>query len=240
MKIKFASARVPVFGAALLSLSLGLSSCGGGGSGPSVAPTAKPRPTAIPRTCDNSSYAPNYAGSVILYRWTLFPIRIYFTRDANYSAARQALAIQGFNRWVTATNGNGPSYQFVNNKSDADVTVEFYKFTGGAGDELGKTILSYYEDSGTMSSADMNLGITGSDYNDVLTAAHEMGHTLGIRGHSQNRADLMYFTGNDTLSGTITPSDLNTLLTDYCGNFNKNVNARVTPHSGALKTITIN
>lgn len=245
MKINFVSARSKCLGAALFATSLALSGCGGGGSnGPTqVTATPVPSPTAgqtgTGGTCTNATYAPNYADSVKLLRWTVFPLRVYFKRDANYSAARQALAIRGFDRWVVATGSNGFTYNIVNAETAANVTVDFYDFKGGPGDTLGTTVVSYFEESRTISSATISLGITGSESNDLLTATHEMGHCLGVFGHSPNQTDLMYFEGNETLGGAITSLDLNTVLTAYCANFNKNVNTRLAPHRGELKSITI-
>ena len=244
MNINFVSARTKWLGVALVSLTFGLSGCGGGGSnGPAtVSATAIPRPSNnnnVPGNCTNSTYTPNYTTSVRLLRWTLFPLRIYFKRDSNYSAARQALAVEGFNRWIAATGSNGFTYNIVSTESASNVTVDFYKFTGGAGDTLGTTVVSYYDSSSTIEGADISLGITGNRENDVLTATHEMGHCLGIFGHSPNRTDLMYFEGNDQTGGNITALDLNTVLTAYCGKFNKNPNNLTAPHTGELKTITI-
>lgn len=247
MKINFVSARAKWLGVTLFATSVALSGCGGGGggnSGPSqVKATPVPNPTSgqtgTGGDCTNATYAPNYADSVKLLRWTVFPLRVYFKRDANYSAARQALAIRGFDRWVAATGANGFTYNVVNTQIASNVTVAFYDFKGGPGDTLGTTVVSYFEESRTISSADISLGITGSDSNDLLTATHEMGHCLGIFGHSPNKTDLMYFEGNEASGGSITSLDLNTVLTAYCANFNKNVNTRLAPHSGELKTVTL-
>lgn len=247
MKINFVSARAPWLGVALLATSVALSGCGGGGGGPAgptkVTATPIPNPTSgqtgTGGNCTNSTFAPNYTDSVRLLRWTLFPLRIYFKRDSNYSAARQAMAIQGFDRWVAATGSNGFTYQVVSSEAASNVTVDFYDFKGGPGDTLGTTVVSYFEESSTIDSADISLGITNNGANDLLTATHEMGHCLGIFGHSPNRTDLMFFEGNEAAGGVITPLDLNTVLTAYCGNFNKNSNARLSTHSGELKTITI-
>ncbi len=245
MKINFVSARAKWLGAALFATSVALSGCGGGGgNGPAlVTATPLPRPasgqTETGGNCTNSTYAPNYTESVRLLHWTLFPLRIYFVRDSNYSAARQALAVEGFNRWVAATGSNGFTYNLVSSEAASNVTVKFSDFKGGPGDTLGTTVVSYFEESSTIESADISIGITGDRANDLLTATHEMGHCLGIFGHSPNRTDLMFFEGNEAAGGIITPLDLNTVLTAYCGNFNKNANARLAPHSGELKTITI-
>lgn len=242
MKINFVSTRAQWLGAALLAAALTLSGCGGGGSGPKVVtgtPPSNPTNSGSNNRCTNTTYAPNYTSSVRLLRWPLFPLRIYFKRDANYSAARQALAVEGFNRWVAATGSNGFTYNVVSSEAASNVTVNFYDFNGGPGDTLGTTVVSFFEESETIDSADISLGITSNRTNDLLTATHEMGHCLGIYGHSPNRTDLMFFEGNEAAGGVITPLDLNTLLTAYCGNFNKNVNTRTASNRGELKTITI-
>lgn len=244
MNIKFVSTRAKWLGATLCAASLALSGCGGGSSGPGPAvTTGKPPSTPTNNNsndrCDNKTFAPNYVDSVRLLRWPLFPLRIFFKRDSNYSAARQALATEGFNRWVAATGSNGFTYNVVSSEAAANVTVNFYDFKGGAGDTLGTTVVSFFEQSETIDSADISIGITNDRTNDLLTATHEMGHALGVFGHSPNRSDLMFFEGNNAAGGVITPLDLNTMLTAYCGNFNKNVNTRTAPHSGELKTVTI-
>ncbi len=249
MNINFASARASLIGAALLSLSFGLTGCGGGGGGPSIVPTATPQSTTNDTSC-SQTYTPNYRVDLAkttdnpLLHWTLFPLHVYFSTNGAYTAARKTLAVQGFNRWVTATGSNGVTYQVVNSADQANVVVNFYTFTGGAGDRLGYTNVTYDPTTNIIiaTSKDpvqINVGFTGSDYNDTLTAAHEFGHALGINGHSADTHDLMYFEGNDNYGGTITTRDLNTMLTAYCGNFNKNPNARTAPQTGPLKTVTI-
>lgn len=235
---RFSRATATLLGAGVLMIPL-LASCGGGGGGSSSSTSpinaATPAPTAPSNsTCDNTTYTPNYAASVSLLHWSAFPLRVYFVQDTEFSAARKATALAGFNQWVTAT-GNRADYAVVDSASKANVTVSFYQFTGGAGDTLGTTTVTYGRNN-VIQSAQVKLGITGKDANDQLTAAHEYGHTLGITGHSPIALDLMYFTGNR--SGDITPSDLNTAITAYCNNFNRNTN-RTSAAVGPLKTLVI-
>ena len=228
-------------GAAALSFGLILTGCGGGGGGGTGPTSARVSTNSTPvpsqGTSCSTTYTPNYASSVRLLHWTIFPLRVYFVQDSNLTAARQALAVQGFNRWVQDTNG-GVTYNVVSSAAAANVTVKFYQFTGGPGDTLGVTNVKYYDESSTISSAEINLGVTGDTRNDLITDSHEFGHALGILGHSPVNLDLMYFEANDQYTGDITTSDLNTLLTAYCGNFNKSSASR-TAHQGELKTITI-
>ena len=235
-------ARALCAGAAALSFGLVLTGCGGGGSGGRTGPssatiTANRTPLPSQGTSCSTTYDPNYASSVRLLHWPMFPLRVYFMQDSELTAARQALAVQGFNRWVQQTGG-GTTYNVVTSAAVANVTVKFYQFTGGPGDTLGITNVKYYDESSTIDSADIRLGVTNDAANDLVTDSHEFGHALGILGHSPVNRDLMYFEGNDQFTADITPSDLNTLLTAYCGNFNRSSASR-TAHQGELKTITI-
>ena len=245
MTINFASTRIVSLSAILFAASLTLSGCGGGGNGPTVSPTATPTPDVANFTYDKTKYVPNYVSDleeakkstpqdpVALLRWTRFPLSVYFARNANYTAAKQALASEGFNRWVNVTGSNGVTYTVANSATNADITVEFGTFTGGAGDILGQTFYTYDPESRVLDKgARIVINFTGDRSNDLITSSHEFGHALGINEHSRNPLDLMYFTGNDTFSGNITQSDLNTVLTSYDARFNKDANARVAPSSG--------
>lgn len=213
-----------------------LASCGGGGgSGPKSSNVDTNNNSGIDNsTSCGETFAPNYASSVGLLHWSRFPLRVFFKQDAQLSASRQAIAVAGFNQWVSATGGRA-DYQIVGEGENPNVTVSFYRFSGGSGDTLGTTTVTYSGDN-VIRSATVELGITGDPNDDILTAAHEYGHALGITGHSPNKTDLMFFTGN--LSGDITTFDLNTVLTAYCNNFNRS-SARTSSAVGPLKTIVM-
>ncbi len=253
MNHPFFTTRAHRLGVVLLAASaLTLSGCGGGGSGPGISPGATPKPNVANSSYDKTKYVPNYVSdledakknnsqdTVALLRWTHFPLSVYFVRNANYTASKQALASEGFNRWVNVTGSNGVTYRPVSSATNADITVEFAKFTGGAGDVLGRTVFTYDPESRVLDKGvDILINFTGDRNNDLLTASHEFGHALGINEHSRNPRDLMYFTGNDDFSGNITTSDLNTVLTSYDARFNKDASARVAPSSGKKVTVVI-
>ena len=255
MNISFVCARAKLCGAALLALSFGLSGCGGGGGSngpatPKATATPTPIPTSANATYDKTRFTPNYVtfleqnrssdNPVALLRWTRFPLSIYFERDGNYTTGKQALAVQGFNRWVTKTGSNGVTYNVVNSATNADITVNFGTFTGGAGDILGQTFFSYDAQSRVLrKGVNIQIKFTGDTNNDLITASHEFGHALGVNGHSNDEKDLMYFTGNDQFGGNVTTPDLNTVKTSYNGIFNKDANARIAPGSGQIISATI-
>jgi hypothetical protein len=161
---------------------------------------------------------------------------VYFIRDTNYTQTREELATEGFDRWVTATGG-GASYTVVTDPAQANVTVSFFRFTGGPGDTLGETNVEYTPSNNTIRRAQIELGITTVNATDIATAAHEYGHALGIAGHSENRRDLMFPSANST--GNVSEADLNTLLTAYCGQFNRNDNTRNERSTEPTRTITL-
>ena len=65
--------------------------------------------------------------------------------------------------------------------------------------------------------ADDENGVLISDTYLQTVIAHEVGHALGIAGHSNDAGDLMYTSGNS--SGYPTTEDRNTIKTAYASHF---------------------
>lgn len=229
-----------------------LSGCGGGGGvsvpppvnlgTPTPAPPVTPSPSATPTLPGTNPgqtvFTPNYVAAIEnALHWSSYPIRVYFVPNSNLNATRRNIAVTGFNQWVSTTQ-NRVRYNVVTDAAQADITVTFSAFSGGAGDELGVSFLTFEERTNRLISVEMNIGITGDDREDIQTAAHEFGHSIGIGGHSDSPADLMFPSGNSAGCSCITPRDLNTLLTIYSGQFPQNSNARRLP-SGPTRTIVI-
>lgn len=214
---------------------LSIAGCGGGGSSSAI-----PAPTATATPTPSGDFTPNYVSSIEnRLRWASYPINVYFVPNSELTDARRNIAIAGFNEWVSAT-GNRVPYRIVTDASQADISVTFSSFNGGPGDELGVSIITFEQSTNLIIEVAMNIGITGDSREDIQTAAHEYGHSIGIAGHSPNQADLMFPVGNSAGCSCITTADLNTLFAIYNGQFNTNAtrSARTRP-TGPTRTITI-
>lgn len=243
---------------------LSISGCGGGGNGvtippavvlgtptptppPTPTPTPTPGPTPFP---PGTTFEPNYLSTIgSPSRWPSFPLTVYFDTSSNPTPERRNSVITGFNQWVTST-ANRVRYTVVNDPAGADITVTFTNFVVGGDNILGLATVRFDPNRpGVIANALINIAITGDTREDVNTAAHEFGHSLGIigdpgppdRGHSPNAGDLMFFTGNNVGGcACITPNDLNTLFAIYRGEFPvRAANARRPAPTGPLNSITI-
>ena len=190
----------------LLSLTLLMSvlGCGGGGGGSSTG-----------GVCSATLYTPNYAtaSGMTLRKWNHLPIKVFFqTSTVIGSTTIEQHARNGFNKWEASLGRDLWTEVGTSGAADLVVTVQ----ASAPQTTLATTTVFFTTGSVIINNATMTIftwaAIPEADYNP--TAAHEMGHALGIGGHSGSNLDIMYFTGN--LSGLLTTPDLNTLRTCYC------------------------
>ena len=182
-----------------------------------------PRAQAAPESPPASK--PNYADAPEMRRllhWEHFPLHVYFVPGNLTTKERTDAAQAGFDQWVQATK-KFVHYQIVTKPGQAEITVTFLpnESVPEQGGSCGHTSVTFL--TLTLNSANIALATTNVTPADLqVTAAHEFGHALGIDGHSDDPADLMYAvltrSASDDLalpSHTITTRDLNTVKICY-------------------------
>lgn len=176
--------------------------CGGGGSSSGG-------------TCSVTSYTPNYAtaSGMTLRKWDHLPIKVFFSTTTPINATTIEQHVRdGFNQWEVALVRDLWTEVGTSGAADLVVTVQ----ASAPQTTLATTTVFFNSGTSIINNATMTVftwgAIPESDYNP--TGAHEMGHALGIGGHSGSSLDMMFFTGN--LSGLLTTPDLNTLRTCFC------------------------
>lgn len=163
--------------------------------------------------CSSTAYVPNYvnASGLTIRKWRTLPIKVYFqTSTPIGSTTIEDLAKDGFNKWEIALSHD--LWNETTSASDADLIVK----VEAASPQTTLATTTVFYSCVTLTQARMTIytwpSIPQANYDP--TGCHELGHALGIGGHSSSALDMMYYTGN--ASGLLTTSDLNTLRTCYC------------------------
>jgi hypothetical protein len=202
----------------IVSIALALSGfamtgCGGGGANSGVTPVAPTSnysdsraslPDAVSR-----SFVPNYAPSIESDGvWKGRTLRVFYTNDS------EEVVSEALRRWESATGG---FFQWarVSSESDAQVVFSAKPEADFASGTVGRTQYTYNAGRKELISAEVKYSLVGMHSDQTRVVVHEIGHVLGIHGHSEQEQDVMYPTL--TLRNVITERDLNTVFWLYRG-----------------------
>lgn len=145
-----------------------------------------------------------------ILRWDVkkFPLKVAFENDSSAALPDyyRLAVVRAFLQWQSSTN-NLIKFAFVDNDKDAEILIKIvpsadmskcnqedckyvvaYTTPGINGDFLKKMTITFYDLN--------NIGQPFSEKEIFNTALHEIGHSLGIMGHSYNKDDLMYMENN--------------------------------------------
>lgn len=175
----------------------------------------------------NQRFPENYIERVLSYgklkRWNpeTFPLTVYIENNPQLPEYYYSEVKKAFQQWQKDTE-NFVRFVYTNNKQSANIRCEFKNFAdlknnSPGGMSLGVTQIKTKK--GVLKYSQIDLAITdskGKYFNSkhlYSTILHEIGHSLGLSGHSVNKKDIMYPV-NYSNSG-LSKGDINTLKLLY-------------------------
>jgi predicted Zn-dependent protease len=191
---------------------------------PSVSPGVNQKTAINPVSTSGENFISATDTSLGPCIWKKFPIKVYIeTATVPNGQTLEAEAKEAFETW-TKVSGNKIRFQFVQSKS-ADIVVSWVSSNAGFNNpkEAGNASVDYrtsgsgkrtLKNPGDIAHASIKLMTKDINHNDWLSgqlrqlALHEIGHSLGIFGHSNNPSDIMYGEKGAT---DLTDRDINTV-----------------------------
>jgi tetratricopeptide (TPR) repeat protein len=167
-------------------------------------------------------------------RWSMtrMPLRVYFEPSnevRNYQDSYATAVPRALDLWCKATDGR-VSWKTVEEKRNADIEVRFTADPADVGKSESHSEAGVCESQsvrqkgakiGGINHCVVKLLTTDHDGNPYsqealeATAAHEIGHALGMREHSSNPNDVMFFAATKTVREGLTERDANTIKHVY-------------------------
>lgn len=192
------------------------------------------------KQASDDPHGPDFWASVtrkgIVRRWpqAKLPIKIYIDPGNGVSGMRDSfkqILVSTFDAWIKASQGR-LGYRLVSSKDQADLACDWTANPGdvtGEGTESEQGVAHVYgRDSGNgqVEIARATIRILTVDKekegdqavtDEVMkkTCLHEIGHALGLMGHSPNSHDVMFFSESPTVWPVLSKRDKATLLRLY-------------------------
>lgn len=180
------------------------------------------------RAIINEKVGENYADSILssgrLERWNpaSFPLSVYIEHNPNLPPYYYQQIRKAFERWQKVSD-NFITFRFVDVMDRADIRCTFpadfeQQCQGNAGRtayqhyHIVKNLIKYSEIKFSKVSCRRKYYSPDTLYR---TALHEIGHSLGMRGHSHNSKDLMYPVVVNNTKQDISDNDIRTLRLIY-------------------------
>jgi hypothetical protein len=184
----------------------------GCGSGVFVKTVTKPDNTPVPRAqaVPAAPFTPNYKASLANgFYWGKTDLKLYV---ASPSETQLASLKESAKLWETYP-GSPFHFTFVAAPEGADMTLKFVLENAFDDGSAGSTTVYPGFESLQLVTAEIEIRRDVAGANLVTLAAHELGHALGIDGHSPEKPDCMNaFAPNP---GRVTQPDANTLASLY-------------------------
>lgn len=167
---------------------------------------------------DKSDYFVNALSSKSqIIKWQFMPVRVYIEESPFKDIVKSA-----FQTWENGSKGI-LSFSYTTNKEKAQIEVTFKDKLENASTKnsyISGLTKPYYKGNNlikaeiTLLSTNPNSQQQLSKENVYATALHEIGHAIGIKGHSQNPSDIMYASGAG-FKKTLSLRDYNTIKKVY-------------------------
>lgn len=160
-----------------------------------------------------------HQGKVVRFSTARMPLRVYIASGqsiAGWHDSFKQSVVKAMQTWQRASR-NRLRFSRTYNPENADIIVRWHKhFSDGI---LG---LSPFQMTGnTLIQSDVNLALYFPNAQTPIPSAvmdhialHELGHAIGLKGHSDNPNDIMYYSANPRQTG-LTRRDVNTLSLLY-------------------------